>query len=157
LASVKRNLHSLLEDNHGELIIHSLPSIKAIPHHMLQLFQNLIGNAIKFKKKDEAPVVIVGCEDRNENFVFTIADNGIGISEKGKGKIFQAFQRLNNAKNYKGSGLGLSICKAIIEKMDGKIWVESEQGVGSTFYIALPKIALDTVAEDSNVNSRARI
>ena len=155
LATVKRNLHSLLADNKGELIIDSLPNITATPHHMIQLFQNLIGNAIKFKKKEVAPIVKVSCEEQKDRFVFTIADNGIGMSEKGKKKIFQAFQRLNNAKDYKGSGLGLSICKTIIETMEGEIWVESEQDVGSTFFIAVPKVRA-TLKKDS-INSTASL
>jgi len=159
LAAVKRNLHSILEDNNGELLIDSLPNIKAVPHHMLQLFQNLIGNAIKFKKKEVNPVVKVSYKEEKERFVFSIADNGIGMTEKGKEKIFQAFQRLNNAKDFKGSGLGLSICKTIIEKMEGKIWVESEEGVGSTFFIAIPKnrTNLKAIIKDSNRNSTANM
>lgn len=140
LELVNKNLWSLLEDNQGTLHIGRLPKLKAIPHQMLQLFQNLIGNAIKFKKEDVAPIVSVQCEEGENDFTFSVQDNGIGISEDGIKKVFEPFKRMETGRRFAGTGLGLTICKSIVNKMGGKIWIESEEGVGTTFLFSLPKI-----------------
>lgn len=136
---VKQNLHFLIEENNATLKYGQLPKINAVSHHMLQLFQNLIGNAMKFKKESTAPIINIDYSEDNHNFIFAIKDNGIGISEEGKAKVFKAFERLDTANKYEGTGLGLSICKNIVEKMGGKIWLESHLGVGTTFMFSVPK------------------
>jgi PAS domain S-box-containing protein len=103
-----------------------LPSVYADRMHMSQLFQNLIGNSIKFRKKDMPPKITIGFEKKADEWLFSISDNGIGIEEKDKEKIFEIFQRINPRSEYEGSGIGLAISKKIIERHHGKIWVESE-------------------------------
>ncbi len=118
----------------AEITYDPLPTIGGYPIEMKQLFQNLVTNAIKFSKKDTPPKVHIGAKLVNEEWQFTVSDNGIGIDEKYAEKIFIIFQRLNAQSEYKGSGIGLSHCKKIVEMHHGRIWVESAPGYGSTFY-----------------------
>jgi len=139
-STVEKNIFALLEENNATLIGDNFPKVKAIPHQMLQLFQNLIGNAIKFKRDEVNPLVKVKCNDDGKgNFQFSIEDNGIGIEQDQIQKVFEPFKRLEGGRKFKGTGLGLSICKSIVETMNGKIWLESEKGVGTTFYFLIPK------------------
>jgi light-regulated signal transduction histidine kinase (bacteriophytochrome) len=104
---------------------------------MLQVFQNLLGNAIKFRS--ERPLEIeVGAEQEQHFWKLWIKDNGIGFDPEYQEKIFQVFQRLHSRQKYSGSGIGLSICKKIIERNGGNIWVETKPNIGSTFYFTLP-------------------
>jgi PAS domain S-box-containing protein len=120
------------------LTIEPLPVIKAEKAQMQQLFQNLIGNAIKYSKPGP-PRIVVGCEDKHDFWQFYVKDHGIGINPKFFDKIFIIFQRLHNKTEYTGTGIGLAICKKIVERHGGAIWVESEPGKGSVFFIRLPK------------------
>ncbi len=104
---------------------------------MEQLFQNLIGNAIKFHG-DVPPEVHVGARKKRSDWLFSVADNGIGIDRQYEDKIFAVFQRLHKQGRYPGTGVGLAICKKIVERHGGRIWFESEPGNGSTFYFSLP-------------------
>ena len=106
---------------------------------LLQLFENLIRNAIKFTVKDVKPVVKISMEETEDMYKFSVNDNGIGISEKHLKKIFGIFEKLHSKDVYEGTGLGLSICSKIVEQHGGTIWVESEEGVGSTFSFTLSK------------------
>jgi len=115
-----------------------LPVIKADETLMALLLQNLIGNALKFKKAEPAEV-IVSCEEGRTEYVFSVKDNGIGIEPQYYERIFVIFQRLNSRKDYPGTGIGLSICKRIVERHKGRIWVESIPGQGSVFYFTIPK------------------
>jgi signal transduction histidine kinase len=120
------------------LTVKELPVIRAVHPQVLQLFQNLVGNALKYHS--ERPLEIeVGCNDKGRMWEFYVKDNGIGIDPKYFDKIFIIFQRLHNKTDYEGTGIGLSICKKIVEKHGGKIRVDSESGQGSTFYFSLPK------------------
>ncbi|MGK0365317.1 MAG: light-regulated signal transduction histidine kinase (bacteriophytochrome), partial [Saprospiraceae bacterium] len=104
-----------------------------------QLFQNLLSNAIKFRKLDVDPIVLVRHEEKEEEHIFSVADNGIGIPEEFQERIFVIFQRLHSRTKYEGTGIGLAICQKIAQKLGGSIWLESEEGEGSTFYFSLPK------------------
>ncbi len=115
-----------------------LPVISGNATQLQQLLQNLVGNAIKYKS-ERPPHVHIGCLEEENRYVFLVKDNGIGINQKYFEKIFVVFQRLHPISNYSGTGIGLAICKKIIERHHGEIWVESEEGVGSTFFFSIPK------------------
>jgi chemotaxis family two-component system sensor kinase Cph1 len=136
------NLRSAIEDS-GAIITHDhLPAVAIDPTQLVQLFQNLIGNAVKFRGK-EAPVIRVSAEKQDATWLFTVADNGIGISPQYKDKIFVIFQRLHTREEYSGNGVGLAICKKIVERHGGTIWVESDSGSGATFHFTLPASPAD--------------
>jgi len=116
-----------------------LPTIKSYYGPLLQIFQNLIGNSLKYSKKDVPPVIEIQCESLEKYWRFSISDNGIGIDPAYHEQIFVIFQRLHAQGEYQGTGMGLSIVKKIIEKLGGSIWLESSPGIGSTFYFCLPK------------------
>jgi light-regulated signal transduction histidine kinase (bacteriophytochrome) len=116
-----------------------LPRIMGDGIQLVQLFQNLIANAIKFCREGEVPRVEVGAEWREEEgeWLFWVADNGIGMDARYAERIFRIFQRLHGKGEYSGTGIGLAVCKKIVERHGGRIWAESEEGEGSTFYFTL--------------------
>jgi PAS domain S-box-containing protein len=138
--TVVQIFESRFEKEQITLRVESLPTIHGNASQLQQLMQNLIGNALKYKS-DKPPVVEIGCEEEANRFVFFVKDNGIGINSKYFEKIFVVFQRLHPIDNYSGTGIGLAICKKIVERHHGEIWVASEEGKGSTFYFSLPKIS----------------
>ena len=107
------------------------------------MFQNLIGNAIKFAKPNTTPKVIIGGKEKTDETLFWVQDNGIGIEPAFFDRIFLLFKRLHGSTDYEGTGIGLALCKKIVEQHQGKIWVESKKDVGTTFFFTL-KNALDT-------------
>ncbi len=117
----------------------TLPVLKMSRLHQTQLFQNLISNAIKFS--EETPVINIKYEDKNEKCLVSVSDNGIGIKTEYSTKVFKLFHRLSRDTRYEGTGVGLSICKSIVEKYHGKIWFESKEHQGTTFFIEIPKAA----------------
>lgn len=137
--SVVQIFESRFEKEQITLRIEFLPTILGNSSQLQQLMQNLIGNALKYKS-DKPPVVEIGCKEEDHRFVFFVKDNGIGINSKYFEKIFVVFQRLHPIDNYSGTGIGLAICKKIVERHHGEIWVASEEGNGSTFYFSLPKV-----------------
>jgi signal transduction histidine kinase len=133
------NLRFAVDDKNATVKINArkLPQIKGNHVQLIQLFQNLIGNGIKFQGKAK-PEITIDCRKKRGFFLFTVKDNGIGISETDKDKIFEMFRRLHNKDEYEGTGIGLATCKKIVERHGGEIWVESEPGHGSTFFFTLP-------------------
>ena len=122
-----------------KLIVPELPVVAANTSLMTQLFENLIGNALKYRNGNN-PVIKINCKEEENNFLFSVNDNGIGINPKYWEKIFVLFQRLHSDNgNNEGTGVGLAICKKIVELHCGNIWVKSEEGKGSTFYFTIPK------------------
>jgi two-component system CheB/CheR fusion protein len=121
------------------IVFAGLPIIKAVHISMMQLMQNLIGNALKYHGKSD-PIIIVSAEETNTVWIFSVKDNGIGIDPIYAEKIFMPFQRLHLREHYEGTGIGLSICKKIIDRLKGKIWVESTLGGGACFKFSIPKM-----------------
>jgi two-component system, chemotaxis family, sensor kinase Cph1 len=119
-----------------------LPIVVADRVHLVQLFQNLIGNAIKFRGS-EPPRIAISTEKQGEEWAFSVSDNGIGIAPEHRDFIFRMFQRLHTRAEYPGNGVGLAICKKIVEQHGGRIWVESELGRGSNFRFTFPAAAAD--------------
>jgi len=132
------NLSMVIEENHAIVTSDELPTVMADASQMVQLFQNLVGNAIKFRG-EESTRIHVSVEEKENEWVFSVKDNGIGIEAQFSERIFVAFQRLHSREKYPGTGIGLAICHKIVDRHGGKIWVESELGKGSTFYFTMPK------------------
>jgi PAS domain S-box-containing protein len=131
------NLQAAIEES-GAVITHDpLPTISADAVQLLQLFQNLIANALKFRG-DAPPLVHVGCERAGADWHFWVADNGIGIDPADVDRIFVLFKRLHSKDDYAGAGIGLALCKKIVEAHHGRIWVQSERGAGATFHWSVP-------------------
>jgi signal transduction histidine kinase len=105
---------------------------------MVHLFQNLVSNAIKFRSR-EHPVVTISCEARHNQFLLAFHDNGIGIPQEFTERIFDLGRRLHTREEYPGSGIGLALCRRIVERHGGRIWCVSREGDGSTFYVLLPR------------------
>ena len=121
------------------LIIGGLPTIFAPKSSIIRLFQNLISNAIKYRKKEALLVVEITCQENEKEYLFSVKDNGIGIEEKYQSKVFTIFQRLHREEEISGSGLGLAICKKVITDLGGEIWFESNSNEGTNFLFTLPK------------------
>jgi signal transduction histidine kinase len=140
LDDVLGNLKMFIEENNAEITHDNLPTVMADRLQLIQLFQNLIGNSIKFKKENEPPKIHISArkDEKNKEYIFSVADNGIGMDPQYAERIFIIFQRLHTINEYHGTGIGLSIAKRIVERHGGHIWVESELGKGSTFHFTLP-------------------
>jgi light-regulated signal transduction histidine kinase (bacteriophytochrome) len=135
-----QSLSAAIEESGAAIARDPLPVLTADAAQLGQLFQNLIGNAIKFRGK--APLRIhIAATDDGPDWLFSVQDNGIGIDPQHTGRIFQVFQRLHTREQYTGTGIGLAVCQKVAERHGGKIWVESEPGVGSTFRFTISKQA----------------
>ncbi len=134
------DLKTMINSEQATLEIGEMPQLYAYEIELRQLFQNLISNAIKFRKKNVAPHIIIRSEKKNKTWQFAITDNGIGIETKYFNKVFNIFQRLHFNEEYEGNGIGLANCKKIVELHQGKIWIESEFGQGTTFYFIIANI-----------------
>jgi len=128
-----------IDELNATISFENLPSIHTYKTPLRQVFQNLIGNSLKYHSEDRAPIITITCKDGKTHYQFAVKDNGIGIAPEFFDKIFIIFQRLHNKEQYSGTGMGLAITKKIIENLGGKIWVKSEEGKGSTFYFTLIK------------------
>ena len=133
------NLNASIKEKNAIINYDGLPTINGDPSHLTQLFQNLISNAIKFCTVN-SPVIHISTKKVEHEWQFSVKDNGIGIDSKYFERIFVIFQRLHTRQEYPGTGIGLAICKKIVERHEGRIWVESEIGKGSTFYFTIPLI-----------------
>jgi two-component system sensor histidine kinase/response regulator len=138
LEQVETDLAERLATAKATLTVGALPTLKGDPSRLYQLFLNLVGNATKFQRPGEPPTVGVSALAQGKEWLFCVEDNGIGIDKQNQAAIFDAFRRLHAESVYEGSGLGLTICRRIVEEHNGRIWVESEPGRGSRFYFALP-------------------
>ena len=131
------NLGSAIEKSGTRITYDQLPTIPANESQITRLFQNLVSNAIKFRG-EKKPVIHISAEQKNHEWIFSVRDNGIGIEPEFNDRIFIVFQRLHTRQEYEGTGMGLAICKKIVELHGGRIWVDSEHGKGSTFYFTIP-------------------
>lgn len=132
------NLKSKIDETGAIIVNDNLPELQVDAIQMERVFLNLISNAIKFRKKEEKPIIHISCEKKGRYWQFAVKDNGIGIDQKFKEVIFILFQRLHTRKEYIGTGIGLAVCKRIINRHKGRIWLESNLGVGTTFYFTIP-------------------
>jgi PAS domain S-box-containing protein len=132
-----QNLEAVIQESGAEVVCGDLPSVEADPWQLVTLFQNLIGNAMKFRGKERS-YIQVSAELKGTDWVFQVRDNGIGIDPKHFGRLFVMFQRLHRREEYPGTGIGLALCKRIVERHGGRIWLESEVGKGSTFFFSIP-------------------
>ncbi len=142
METIKLDFSAQLEEAGAEIIVGELPRIGTQKVWTRQLFANLVGNGLKFNRSPN-PRVEVSCEERLDDYLFSVTDNGIGIREGDEKRLFRLFQRLHNQDEFEGTGAGLAICKKIVEAFRGKMWVESQHGSGSTFYFTYPKEKID--------------
>ncbi len=139
LAQVMANIQVLVRETHATINIHDLPVVCGDRIQLIQVFQNLVTNGIKFMQKGVAPVISISALDQNDRILIQVKDNGIGIPKQEKDRVFTIFQRLHTREEYPGTGIGLAICKKVIDRHHGEIWFESAPGEGTTFFIALKK------------------
>jgi light-regulated signal transduction histidine kinase (bacteriophytochrome) len=133
------NLRATIQES-GAVVTHdSLPAITTDDAQLVQVFQNLVGNGIKYRRTEVPRVHVSAAKNGGKEWNFSVQDNGLGIDPQYFDRIFVLFQRLHGREEFKGTGIGLAICKKIVERLGGRIWVESEPEKGSTFYFALPE------------------
>ncbi len=141
---VYANLEKQIRESGAEIIIGDLPIVQANKASMISLLQNLISNGLKFQKEDQNPIINVKAFQYNDAWVIAVHDNGIGIESDYQSKVFEPFVRLHPKSEYIGTGIGLAVCKKIVARMGGTLWIESEIGLGSTFYISIPNFTNQT-------------
>jgi PAS domain S-box-containing protein len=132
------NLQAGIEESGARITRDDLPTVQAEPTQLTQLFQNLVGNALKFRRDGVPPEIHVGARRDGDRWILSVKDNGIGIAPAHREKVFLIFQRLHGREKYPGTGIGLAICKKIVERYGGRIWVDSKAGEGSTFCFTFP-------------------
>ena len=146
LEAALANLHMAIEKERAVVTHDPLPRVVADGTQLTQLFQNLVSNALKFHG-DRPPRVHISAVQRGDEWVFAVRDDGIGIDPQYADRIFVIFQRLHTSAEYPGTGIGLALCKKIVERHGGRIWVESHVGHGATFYFTMPFVAHDSLQE----------
>jgi light-regulated signal transduction histidine kinase (bacteriophytochrome) len=137
LDEVRADLEAPIRENAAQIESGTLPTVQAYPVEIRQLFQNLIGNAVKFRGATP-PHIQINAKREGAFWLFSVADNGIGIEEAHRERIFAMFQRLHDRARYPGTGIGLAVCRKIVSRLGGSIWVESEVRKGSVFYFTIP-------------------
>ena len=156
IAEVSDILRESIRRTHAKIIYENLPVVFGVRSQLIQLFQNLIENSLKFRKPEVSPSVEIRFEEQGEFWKFFVSDNGIGIDPKYSERIFTMFQRLHAGAEYEGTGIGLAICKKIVEFHGGKIGVDSAEGKGATFYFNLPKKERKTLASSEHSQETER-
>lgn len=143
---VLHNLSVIIRETEAQIQSDPLPSVMGVQVEMTQLFQNLISNALKFRRQDTIPEIRIAVREKDAaTWLFSVQDNGIGIAEAFREKVFGIFERLHNQSQYEGSGIGLATCRKIVENAGGRIWLESVPGSGTTFFFTLPKLPLTSM------------
>jgi PAS domain S-box-containing protein len=132
------SVETRIRENHAELTAGPLPLVAGDEGQLVHVFQNLLSNALKYRKREEIPRIRIAAEKRDGHWVVSVRDNGIGFDQGQAERIFGLFKRLHRHEDYAGTGVGLAICKHIVERYRGRIWAESETGIGSTFFVSLP-------------------
>jgi light-regulated signal transduction histidine kinase (bacteriophytochrome) len=140
IQEVQEDLSLVIKESNAKILFEKLPTVMGSSVYLRLLFQNLIGNAIKFTRKDDQPFVFISSEERNSDWLFQVKDNGIGIPSENLEAIFSIFKKLHTTSEYEGTGIGLAHCKKIVALHGGTIWAESEIGKGTVIYFTLPKI-----------------
>lgn len=140
LEAALQQLESAVAETGAKIVHGELPLVLANRGQLVQLFQNLLGNALKYRG-EAVPQIEVSATASGSMWDFAVRDNGIGIEPQYFQRVFSIFQRLHTRDEYPGTGIGLAICKKIVERAGGKIWIESEAGIGSTFHFTLPQVS----------------
>jgi signal transduction histidine kinase len=141
LRPLQASLESLagaIRESNAEIVMGEMPVVAMHESHLAQIFQNLIGNAIKYRKEGVRPCIEICAKRSEREWIISVRDNGIGVPPAYKEAIFGIFKRLHTASKYSGTGMGLAICQRIVERYHGRIWIESELGGGSTFFFTVP-------------------
>jgi len=139
-----KNLRASINECGAIIEFENMPTLRVDRSQMLQLFQNLIGNAIKFRKEGGQPFIKITAAKQDTEWLFSVEDNGIGIDQQYSEKVFVIFRKLHNQTKFEGTGIGLSIAKKIVERHGGRIWFESEPGKGTKFYFTLQSVNNET-------------
>jgi light-regulated signal transduction histidine kinase (bacteriophytochrome) len=139
IGHVLEDLKLNVDETNAIFEIENMPNVMAYSTELRQLFQNLFTNAIKFRKPDMNPHIHVSCKEHSDKYIIEVRDNGVGVPEEGREKMFTIFNRLHSRHEYEGSGIGLAHCKKIADLHKGDIWFESEVGEGSRFYFSIGK------------------
>ena len=150
LRVVTNNLAKSIQQSNATVNFGEMPKVMGYSTEMVQLFQNLISNGLKYQPVGATPVVEIKMLDESEFYLLSISDNGIGIKPEYHERIFNIFERLHSRVEYEGSGIGLATCKKIVNNVGGHIWLESEEGQGTTFYFTLPKFTAEKVPNIEN-------
>ncbi len=156
LKDILEDLQKRIEDNNAKITIATLPNVYCDKVQIRQLFQNLISNSLKYRKKKVEPQIQVGFEEKESEYYFYVKDNGIGINSKYHDKVFEVFKRLHSQEEYEGTGIGLANCKRIVDNHNGKIWLRSTFGKGSKFYFSLSKLESKKENEKNQLHSVSR-
>jgi len=143
------NLRTSIEESHAQVRADDLPVVYGDPEQLVHLFQNLISNAIKFRGP-EIPIVMISCEDRRDVHALLFRDNGIGVPADQAERIFGVRARLHTSEQIPGTGLGLALCRAIVQRHGGLMTLESTEGQGSTFVVTLPRASRETMVDDAS-------
>ena len=149
LAQALATLNIRIEENGADIEFNELPTVAGDEAQLAQVFQNLLSNALKYRRHDLSPKIVISAEQHGKEWVVSVADNGIGFDQQYARRIFGLFKRLHKDE-YPGTGLGLAICHRIIERCGGRMWAEGRPGQGSSFYLAFP-IPADDVARDCSL------